>query len=202
MEGCPLRLFLFPASCVIVGAARWQVLTASVWVLDSRLLVQGWAAIFFYCLGIASRIMRAASCGSFAVASTSLVRVSSKMQVLSGSCYQFPFVYSCLNEKYSGPQHCCGPEYSFSKLTASAVKTSFYGSTTLILPTGQMSAASRMAAMCWEKSAPILTFTLYTSVSNSNTSGQAPTQAPQSNTVFPKINTHTKSFFLYHQYVS
>ena len=102
MEGCPLRLFLFPASCVIVGAARWQVLTASVWVLDSRLLVQGWAAIFFYCLGIASRIMRAASCGSFAVASTSLVRVSSKMQVLSGSCYQFPFVYLLPERKIFG----------------------------------------------------------------------------------------------------
>ena len=46
------------------------------WVLDSRLLVRGWAAIFFYCLGMASRIMRAASCGSLAVASTSLARVS------------------------------------------------------------------------------------------------------------------------------
>jgi len=67
---------LFPAGCVIVEAARWQALTASVWVLDSRLLVQGWAAIFFYCFGMASRIMRAASCASLAVASTSLARVS------------------------------------------------------------------------------------------------------------------------------
>ena len=51
MEGGPLRLLLFPAGCVIVEAARWQALTASVWALDSRLLVQGWAAIFFTAWG-------------------------------------------------------------------------------------------------------------------------------------------------------
>lgn len=47
--------------------------------LDSRLLVQGWAAIFFYCcccFGIASRIMCAAFCGVLEVASTSLANVS------------------------------------------------------------------------------------------------------------------------------
>lgn len=87
----------YPAFCVIMEAVRWQALTASTLVLDSRLLVQGWAAIFFYCLGIAARMIRAASAASFAVASTSFARVSrydanSVWVMLSSStfCYLLP----------------------------------------------------------------------------------------------------------------